>query len=37
MQQYNVDTIKKWIINLKMIEKKVERMPINNIRRYFSI
>ena len=30
----NSDTIKIWIRNLKRIEKKVEKIPINDIRRY---
>ena len=28
------DTIKRWIMNLKRIEKKVEKIPPNDIRRF---
>ena len=30
--RYKCDTIKRWILNLKNIEKKVEKMPQNDIR-----
>ena len=33
----NVETVKKWIMNLKKIEKKVESVPANDIRRYFGV
>ena len=28
------DTYKRWIMNLKAIEMKVEKIPVNDIRRY---
>ena len=37
IEQCNIDTIKKWIINLKKIQKKVESVPNNDIRRYFGM
>ena len=37
IEQYNIDTIKKLIMNLKKIEKKVESVLNNNIRRYFGM
>ena len=37
IKQCTVDTIKKWIMNLRKIEKKMERVPANDIRRYFSV
>ena len=30
----NSDTYKRWIMNLKAIEKKVEKIPENDIRRF---
>ena len=32
-----VETIKQWIMNVKDIEKKVEKLPRNDIRRYFDL
>ena len=37
INQCKIDTIKRWIRNLKDIEKKIERIPRNDIRRYFII
>ena len=31
------DTIRRWIMNLKRIEKKVEKIPQNDIRRYMIV
>ena len=28
------ETIKKWIVNLKEIERKVEKIPLDDIRRW---
>ena len=33
-ERCNNDTIKRWIINIRTIEKKVEKIPANDIRRY---
>ena len=32
-----VETIKTWIMNIKDIERKVEKLPCNDIRRYFEL
>ena len=32
-----VDMIKRWITNVKDIEKKAEKLPKNDIRRYFEL
>ena len=37
VQQCTTETIKKWINNVKEFERKIERTPQNNIRRYFMI
>jgi len=34
VERSNSDTIKRWIMNKRTIEKKVERIPANDIRRY---
>ena len=34
LERCKCDTIKRWIMNLKKIEKKVEKIPQNEIRRY---
>ena len=33
----NSDTIKRWIMNLKRIEKKVEKIPAKDIRRFMIV
>ena len=33
----NCDNIKRWIMNLKQIEKKIEKIPVNDIRRFMLI
>ena len=37
IERCNIDTIKKWIMNLKIIEKKIEKVSKNDIRRYISV
>ena len=37
INQYKIDTIKRQIMNLKDIEKKIEKIPRNDIRRYFIV
>ena len=34
VERCNSDTIRRWIMNMKTIEKKVETIPANDIRRY---
>ena len=34
VERCNSDTIKRWIMNIRTIEKKVEKIPANDIRRY---
>ena len=34
VERCNSDTIKRWIMNKRTIEKKVEKIPANDIRRY---
>jgi hypothetical protein len=37
MERCSCDTLKRWIMNLKKIEKKVEKIPYNDIRRYMIV
>ena len=37
VQQYTLGTIKRQINNIKEFERKIEKIPQNNIRRYFMI
>ena len=37
VNQSNCETIKKWIRNLKQIEKKVKKIPLNDIRRWMIV
>ena len=34
VERCNSDTIKRWIMNIRTIEKKVEKIPANDIRRH---
>ena len=34
VERCNSDTIRRWIMNMKTIEKKVEKIPANDIRGY---
>ena len=34
VERCSSDTIRRWIMNMKTIEKKVEKIPANDIRRY---
>ena len=36
-ERSNVETLKKWIMNLKQLEKRVEKVPRNDIRRYMIV
>ena len=36
-ERYSSETIKTWIKNLKEIEKKMEDVPKNDIRRYMGV
>ena len=35
LDRCNCDNIKRWIMNLKQIKKKVEKIPPNDIRRLY--
>ena len=37
IEQCSSETIKIWIKNLKIIEKKIQKVPKNDIRRYLNI
>ena len=34
VERYNSNIIRRWIINMKTIEKKIEKIPENDIRGY---
>ena len=37
IERCNTDMMKKWVMNLKIIEKKIEKVSKNDIRRYMSV
>ena len=37
VQQCKIETIKRWFNNVKEFERKIEKTPQNDIRRYFMI
>ena len=37
MNDVNVDTVLRWMCNVKEMRKKAEKIPKNGIRRYFEI
>ena len=37
LRRYSIETIRTWIYNMKELQKKVEKLPKGNIRRYFEV